>query len=566
MKLEDINKETAKEWALYFPYLHETKNNKPLGDEDINDYIGTLKSIHHSIKSIGANAFETEVVKLLNEYVRRHMPWMNGHVQPISNLDSFGKFLSDIKDHTHEGDGRLVFDMLYHCISRLTYESSAFSTSDMAVNINRYGLSRGRPFSIETGMRVRSGKKHSLIQIANKRANDRRFPLLKCEKEVLGITMCTRIKKNSSSLYVEFIPTGLKKQRRLKVYVLVDESIIKGKDVSCVRTIEDVWKLCIESDMSNVVMVERTINMCNHLPFTVTVEQCEGLLENVMKFCVQRGVSSRNVWNLTRNICGSPNIDDSSIDIAGGAGFDTPIFENITVEGQSWEKTKRQGSQALSGIGESLKSRVDAEANAMSPDPIVPTLPGMDPPSTNKDASDALLLLQTKNMSTNNQDESLPKRSQPLSESNATSVQKEGTALNDSSSDGYDTFEILFGSDIAQKEKDEAEAKAKKKEPKTFKSKDSSLDGRDVGLTASNDDVFEVKDVLTKIGNRVLLEWAEDTPGQHGDDRFQWVPSSQVNKTAMDEFKSKRIRNLKSGVSVSVFVHVVFLISLNSSS
>jgi hypothetical protein len=169
-------------------------------------------------------------------------------------------------------------------------------------------------------------------------------------------------------------------------------------------------------------------------------------------------------------------------------------------------------------------------------------------------------------MSTNNQDESLPKRSQPLSESNATSVQKEGTALNDSSSDGYDTFEILFGSDIAQKEKDEAEAKAKKKEPKTFKSKDSSLDGRDVGLTASNDDVFEVKDVLTRIGNRVLLEWAEDTPGQHGDDRFQWVPSSQVNKTAMDEFKSKRIRNLKSGVSVSVFVHVVFLISLNSSS
>ena len=112
------------------------------------------------------------------------------------------------------------------------------------------------------------------------------------------------------------------------------------------------------------------------------------------------------------------------------------------------------------------------------------------------------------------------------------------------------SFMDAFSKDmISSKEKDETNAKKKVDSQANTFDDGKTFDARDVGLSGAGQ-AYEVAGIYSwmKAKKTALVEWVENKPGEYGDERFQWLPVKDINKTAWSEFKTNYIE-LKTGVS-----------------
>ena len=504
LKKDDINETVAENWSQFFPYLHETINPQPLRDGELDSFIQTLRSIHESVSNIGAASFESEVCRLINAYVGEHAPWLlEGKASVIENIMEFEMLLFKLKTHV---DMRMIIEMLYHCIHSVTFEGSNFNRFVLVEAINKYGESRCRPFIIQ-------GPKHNLTKIANKRAKDRRSPIKKSEKTVLGISLLTRLKKGlglgCGSHCVEIDLSGVK----TKVYVQLESSLLEGRDRSSIRTINDV--LCVLERKHSSRIIDQVHTLLDGVKYDVTSKQCEEMIERMMRLSMARGVTKKSLMALTKKICGNM-VEHSpfflrNANTLGIDGFDSPPL--------------------LAGINNnenhSLLSSTESAKSMIRKDMHVPGLPAQEPEPTKVSASSG----STGLMGVSNSNDSINPQDSTKDSANS-------------------SFMDAFSKDmISSKEKDETNAKKKDDSQANTFDDGKTFDARDVGLSGAGQ-AYEVAGIYSwmKAKKTALVEWVENKPGEYGDERFQWLPVKDINKTAWSEFKTNYIE-LKTGVS-----------------
>jgi len=90
-----------------------------------------------------------------------------------------------------------------------------------------------------------------------------------------------------------------------------------------------------------------------------------------------------------------------------------------------------------------------------------------------------------------------------------------------------DTFDSAFANEWADKDQrqQEAEESAKNQRSQTRENEQAA-------------DAYEVKDYLSHVDGEVYVEWKEQTNGQWGPDRFQWIPEAHAQE-GFSDFKKK---------------------------